>query len=109
MLIMTDRITFKLQKLFIDRAFAVFDRQRNGRVIVDEYIETLTQLAGKNADAAIEFLFRMYDINEDGALEFGELKEVLKASIAESGMTFDEQVNYTDKILRGLVIKFWTF
>ena len=86
------------QKLFIDRAFAVFDRQKNGRIIVDEYIETLAQLAGKNADAAIEFLFRMYDINEDGALEFGELKEVLKASIAESGMTFDEQVNYTDKI-----------
>ena len=87
------------QKLFIDRAFAVFDRQKNGRIVVDEYIETLAQLAGKNADAAIEFLFRMYDINEDGALEFGELKEVLKASIAESGMTFDDQVNYSDKIL----------
>ena len=82
-----------LQKLFIDRAFAIFDRQKNGRIVVDEYIETLAQLAGKNADTAIEFLFRIYDINGDGSLHMGELKEVLKASIADSGMTFDEQVN----------------
>ena len=82
-----------LQKLFIDRAFAIFDRQKNGRIVVDEYIETLAQLAGKNADAAVEFLFRIYDINGDGSLHMGELKEVLKASIADSGMTFDEQVN----------------
>ena len=82
-----------LQKLFIDRAFAIFDRQKNGRIVVDEYIETLAQLAGKNADTAVEFLFRIYDINGDGSLHMGELKEVLKASIADSGMTFDEQVN----------------
>ena len=82
-----------MQKLFIDRAFAIFDRQKNGRIVVDEYIETLAQLAGKNADAAVEFLFRIYDINGDGSLHMGELKEVLKASIADSGMTFDEQVN----------------
>ena len=82
-----------LQKLFIDRAFAIFDRQKNGRIVVDEYIETLAQLAGKNADTAIEFLFRIYDINGDGSLDMGELKEVLKASIADSGMTFDEQAN----------------
>ena len=82
-----------LQKLFIDRAFAIFDRQKNGHIVVDEYIETLAQLAGKNADTAVEFLFRIYDINGDGSLHMGELKEVLKASIADSGMTFDEQVN----------------
>ena len=94
MLILIDPST--LQKLFIDRAFAVMDRQKDGRVVVDEYTETLAQLAGKNADAAIEFLFRIYDINEDGTLELGELKEVLKASIAESGMTFDDQVRESD-------------
>ena len=58
---------------------------------MDEYTETLAQLVGKDADAAIEFLFRIYDINDDGLLDFEELKEVLKASIAESGMTFDKQ------------------
>ena len=82
-----------MQKLFIDRTFAIFDRLNIGRVFVDEYTETLAQLVGKNADAAIEFLFRIYDINDDGFLDFEELKEVLKASISESGMTFDDQEN----------------
>ena len=84
-----------MQKLFIDRTFAIFDRLNIGRVFVDEYTETLAQLVGKNADAAIEFLFRIYDINDDGFLDFEELKEVLKASISESGMTFDDQENYS--------------
>ena len=78
-------------KFFIDRTFAIFDQLNTGRVHVDAYTETLARLVGKNADAAIEFLFRMYDINGDGRLDFTELKEVLKASMAESGMMFDEE------------------
>jgi Ca2+-binding EF-hand superfamily protein len=81
---------FNLQNLFIDRAFGIFDQNRDGRVDLDCYNETMAQLAGKNADAAIEFLFRIYDGNGDGCLEFEELKEVLKASMGESGMTFDD-------------------
>ena len=34
----------------------------------------------------------MYDINDDGRLDFAELREVLKASMAESGMMFDDEV-----------------
>ena len=80
----------KLQTLFAQRAFRVFDRQKTGKVLVDEYTETMRKLVG-NTDGAIEFLFRIYDIDEDGTIDRDELKEVLKASMSESGLTFDEK------------------
>ena len=85
-------VEFKLQTLFAQRAFRVFNRNKTEeKVLVDEYTETMAKLIGNNTDTAIEFLFRIYDIDEDEAIDRSELKEVLKASMSESGLTFDDK------------------
>ncbi len=47
----------------MDRAFKIFDRSGTGKVSLDEYTETLSQLVGNNNDGAIHFLFNIYDDN----------------------------------------------
>ncbi len=73
----------------MDRAFKIFDRSGSGKVSLDEYTETLSQLVGNNSDGAIHFLFSIYDENGDGRLDEAELREALRASMEESGMGFD--------------------
>ena len=47
----------------MDRAFKIFDLSCSGKVSLDEYTETLSQLVGNNHDGAIQFLFNIYDEN----------------------------------------------
>ena len=54
------------QKFFIDGAFRVCDTNKDGWVDVDEYTELLRKFGkeGNDVNAAIDFLFGVYD--EDG-------------------------------------------
>ena len=50
----------------------------------------MAQFSVVDDDTKIEFLFNIYDINEDGNLEEGNFREVIKACMRENGMDFDE-------------------
>ena len=56
-------LSFK--KFFIDGAFRVCDKNSDGWVDVDEYTELLRKFGkeGNDVDAAIDFLFGVYDEN----------------------------------------------
>jgi Ca2+-binding EF-hand superfamily protein len=47
----------------VDRAFKIFDKSGKNSIDIDEYTETLSKLTGNNTDAAIKFLFDIYDDN----------------------------------------------
>jgi len=75
---------------FVQRIFNIFDKDRSGYITLGKFIETVAQFSIIDDDTKIEFLFNIYDINEDGHLEELNFKEVIKACMRENGMEFDE-------------------
>ena len=60
-----------LQPFFVERAFRIFDRDKNGTVSMSEFIETMHQFAGNTVDEKVLFLFKIYDLDDDGLLQGG--------------------------------------
>ena len=54
---------FFLQPFFVERAFRIFDRDKNGTVSMSEFIETMHQFAGQSTDEKLVFLFKVYDLD----------------------------------------------
>ena len=77
-------------QFFVTRIFKLFDKDRSGYITLGKFIETVAQFSVVDDDTKIEFLFNIYDINEDGNLEEGNFREVIKACMRENGMDFDE-------------------
>ena len=61
-----------LQPFFVERAFRIFDRDKNGTVSMSEFIETMHQFAGQSTDEKLVFLFKVYDLD-------GESRCVMRA------------------------------
>merc|ERR1719242_2642280 len=49
------------------------------------------QFSGQGEDEKISFLFKVYDLNDDGLIDESDLREVMKACMVENGMHFDEK------------------
>jgi len=76
---------------FVERAFRIFDRDKNGSVSMAEFIDAMHQFAGNGADEKLVFLFKVYDLDDDGLIQQSDLREVMKACMEENGMNFDEK------------------
>ena len=74
----------------VQRVFNIFDRQRQGFVTLQNFIDTVEHYyAFEDDDAAkIEFFIDMYDTG--GAITKQELKSVLSDCVLESGMSLKE-------------------
>ena len=77
-------------EFFVQRIFNIFDKDRSGYITQGKFIETVAQFSIVDDDTKIEFLFNIYDINEDARLEESNFREVIKACMMENGMDFDE-------------------
>lgn len=77
-------------EFFVERAFRIFDKDGSGTVSLAEFIETMHQFSGQGEDEKISFLFKVYDLNDDGLIDESDLREVMKACMVENGMEFDE-------------------
>ena len=62
------------QPFFVERVFHIFDKDDNGSISLQEFIDAMHQFAGQSPDDKIKFLFKVYDI--DGKFLF--LQVVLK-------------------------------
>jgi len=78
-------------EFFVERAFRIFDKDGSGTVSLAEFIETMHQFSGQGDDEKISFLFKVYDLNDDGLIDESDLREVMKACMVENGMHFDEK------------------
>lgn len=56
------------QPFFVERVFHIFDKDDNGSISLQEFIDAMHQFAGQSPDDKIKFLFKVYDI--DGELIF---------------------------------------
>ncbi|XP_039306602.1 NADPH oxidase 5 isoform X1 [Solenopsis invicta] len=79
---------------FIERVFQIFDKDDSGAISLSEFLDAMHQFAGKSPNDKIKFLFRVYDIDGDGLIQFYELEHVMRACMEENGLKFsDEQIN----------------
>ena len=54
---------FLFQPFFVERVFHIFDKDDNGSISLQEFIDAMHQFAGQSPDDKIKFLFKVYDID----------------------------------------------
>merc|ERR1712062_528885 len=63
----------------VKRVVDIFDSDTDGEVDFKEFVMGIGQLVGRdNEDRRLQFMFRIYDIDNDGYISNGELFQVLK-------------------------------
>ena len=76
------RIPF--QPFFVERVFHIFDKDDNGSISLQEFIDAMHQFAGQSPDDKIKFLFKVYDI--DGKKERQTARFAVAAAVKTSSI-----------------------
>ncbi|XP_030829321.1 NADPH oxidase 5 [Strongylocentrotus purpuratus] len=78
------------KSFFAERFFHLFDQDGSGYISLDELMEGLYLLTKGDPVDKLRFLFSVYDVDGNGAIDHEELKVVLRACLCESSMTISE-------------------
>ena len=66
------------------RLFEYLDRDKSGTLTLHEFINGLEVVVNGNTEEKIEFLFKVFDVDGDGSIDFDEMRMMLKCCLADS-------------------------
>ena len=73
------------QNPLIRRVFCIFDKNKDNTISFIEFIQGLSKLSeNSNDEAKLRFVFKIYDIDEDGFISNGDLFKILKIMIGNN-------------------------
>jgi serine/threonine-protein phosphatase 2B regulatory subunit len=69
----------------IRRVFCIFDKNKDNSISFVEFIQGLSKLSeNSNDEAKLRFVFKIYDMDEDGYISNGDLFKILKIMIGNN-------------------------
>ena len=87
----------------MERVFHIFDKDDNGSISLQEFIDAMHQFAGQSPDDKIKFLFKVYDI--DGKSEKRRRGGGRSKCRRSSGLIYRRRRNTNQTLQAGQAVK----
>ena len=82
------------EQFLAERLFSYLDKDKSGTLTLHEFIDGLEVVVNGSKEAKMEFLFKAFDVNGDGRLDYAEMRMMLKCCMESApSLEIDETID----------------